>query len=163
MMTVDLYQPSDWPRLWAFMEPVFREGKTYAISRDITEKEAKTLWVENPQATYVAKNSEGDILGTYYIKPNQPGPGSHVGNCGYITNSEFRGEGVATDMCKHSQKLAVEMGYRAMQYNFVVSTNSGAVRLWKKLGFEMVGRLPGAFDHPEEGFVDAFVMYKVLL
>jgi len=108
----------------------------------------------------VARDPSGAIIGTYYLKPNQPGLGSHVCNCGYVVSDRARGHGVATLMCVHSQQEAVRLGFRAMQYNLVVSTNDGAIRLWKKLGFDIVGTLPGAFRHPRMGFVDAFVMFK---
>ena len=103
------------------------------------------------------------MLGTYYIKTNQAGPGNHVCNCGYMVASAARGKGLATMMCEHSQQIALELGYKAMQYNFVVANNEGALRLWHKLGFTTVGVLPKAFNHPSKGLVDALVMYKWLL
>ena len=114
-----------------------------------------------PRQTFVVEE-DGRILATYYLKTNQAGPGSHVCNCGYMVAASARGRGLATMMCGHSQQVAVELGYQAMQFNFVASTNEGAVRLWQKLGFEIVGRLPQAFQHPRQGFVDALVMYKWL-
>jgi RimJ/RimL family protein N-acetyltransferase len=160
MITVRRLEEADWPAVWAFVEPVFRSGDTYAFPTDISEVEARGIWIEAPAATFVAQEDNGAIVGTYYIKPNQPGAGSHVCNCGYIVNESARGRGVATVMCEHSQREAVRRGFWAMQFNFVVSTNKGAVRLWQKLGYDIVGTLPGAFRHPTQGFVDAFVMYK---
>ena len=154
-------QPAQWPQVWAIAEPVFRSGTTYAFDPSITEAEAHRVWVEVPQATYVAQEG-GDVLGTYYIKPNQPSLGAHVCNCGYIVGGAARGRGMATLMCEHSQQEARRLGFRAMQFNLVVSTNAIALRLWKKLGFDIVGTLPGAFQHAEQGFVDAIVMYKLL-
>ncbi len=162
MISISPLEKTDWPSAWKLIEPVFRSGETYPYSPDISEEEARKVWIDLPAATYIAKNGEGAILGTYYIKPNQPGSGSHVCNCGYIVGQAARGKGVATTMCEHSQKEAVQLGFRAMQFNLVVSTNTGAVRLWQKLGFEIVGTLPGAFNHPGLGFVDAFIMYKQL-
>ena len=104
----------------------------------------------------------GMLLGTYYIKPNQPGLGAHVCNCGYIVAAAVRGQGIASRLCEHSQEEARRLGFRAMQFNLVVSTNTGAVRLWQTLGFPIVGTLPGAFNHPRLGYVDAYVMYKQL-
>ena len=112
--------------------------------------------------TYVACDASGKIFGTYYIKPNQQGNAAHVCNCGYVVSEAARGMGVATLMCEHSQAVASEAGFLAMQFNFVVSTNTGAIRLWEKLGFQIVGTLPRAFRHPEQGLVDAHVMYKWL-
>ena len=154
---------ADWPATWAIIEPVLRSGETYAFPRDIEEHEAHRVWAEVPAATFVATDDEGAILGTYYLKANHPGPGSHVCNCGYIVSEAARGRGIASAMCAHSQEEAVRRGFRAMQYNLVVATNTGAIRLWERHGFEIVGTLAGAFHHPREGFVDAFVMYKTLV
>ena len=152
----------DWPSIWKLLEPVFREGETYAFAVDIGEREARAIWLESPAATFVATNDEGAVLGTYYLKANQAGGGSHVCNCGYAVAAQARGQGVASAMCEHSQREALARGYRAMQFNLVVSTNRAAVRLWQKHDFAIVGVLPGAFRHPRLGFVDACVMYKEL-
>jgi ribosomal protein S18 acetylase RimI-like enzyme len=161
LTTIRKFEPRDWPAVWQIIEPVFRSGETCAYAPDISEGDARKSWIDAHPATYVAE-SDGVILGTYYLKPNQPGLGSHVCNAGYIVSEQARGKGVATLMCEHSQKEAVRMGFRAMQFNIVVATNETAVRLWQKLGFEIVGRLPGAFKHSKLGFVDAFVMFKQL-
>jgi ribosomal protein S18 acetylase RimI-like enzyme len=162
MTEIRLLQRRDWPATWAIIEPVFRAGETYAFPPDISEEETYEIWVEKPTATFVAVSGNGEVLGTYYIKPNQPGPGSHVCNCGYIVAERARGRGIASGMCEHSQREAAARGFRAMQYNLVVATNESAVRLWQHHGFETVGTLAGAFRHPREGFVDAFLMYKQL-
>lgn len=162
MIKIRLFEEQDWPAIWLTIEPVFRAGETYAFSPDIIEREAHKVWVEIPDATFVAVDENNNILGTYYIKPNQPALGAHVCNCGYIVSEDARGRGVASKMCEHSQREAVSRGFRAMQYNLVVSTNEGAIRLWKRHGFEIVGMLPKAFRHSKLGFVDAFVMYKQL-
>ncbi|MFH0130985.1 GNAT family N-acetyltransferase [Variovorax sp. VaC1] len=154
---------ADWPAIWAVLEPTFRRGDTYTYAPDITEEQARHSWTKVPTATFVACNDEGTVLGTYVIKPNQPGQGAHVSNCGYVVSDAARGLGVASALCEHSQQEAIRMGFRAMQFNFVVSTNEGAVRLWRKMGFDIVGTLPGAFRHPQHGYVDAFVMFKQLL
>jgi L-amino acid N-acyltransferase YncA len=152
---------SDIDQIWLIFHEIAAIGETYAYPRDITQQEAIKLWLELPQKTYVAEE-DTQIGGTYYIKPNQSGGGRHVCNCGYMVAAKARGKGLATAMCKHSQKVAVELGYKAMQFNFVVSTNQAAIRLWSKLGFDTVGHLPKAFNHPEQGYVDALVMYKWL-
>ena len=162
MIKIRPYQENDWPTVWHIIKPVFRAGETYAFPRDIGEDEAYKSWISLPKATYVAVSQNETILGTYYIKPNQPGQGNHICNCGYIVSEQARGQGIASMMCEHSQREAVAQGFLAMQYNLVVSTNTGAVRLWKKLGFDVIGTVPEAFRHPTHGYVDAFVMYKRL-
>jgi RimJ/RimL family protein N-acetyltransferase len=162
MITIRPFEESDWTATWQVIETVFRAGETYAFSPDISEEEAYQYWVEVPAQTYVAVDEDNEIIGTYYIKPNQPALGAHVCNCGYIVAKQARGKGIASEMCIHSQQEAVTRGFRAMQYNLVVSTNEVAVRLWKKHGFEVIGTLPDAFHHPRLGFVDALVMYKQL-
>lgn len=162
-INIRLIRDTDWPLVWAFMEPVIRAGDTYPYATDMTVDGARKMWIEAPSATYVADDEQGNILGTYYIKPNQPTLGAHVANCGYMVAEQARGMGVATRLCEHSQDEALEMGYRAMQYNLVVKTNEPSVHLWQKMGFAIVGTLPGAFNHAEHGFVDAYVMYKSLV
>jgi len=162
MIDIRPYKEQDWTSIWRIIEPVFLAGETYAFSTDISEKEAHQVWIDIPLVTFVAVDENGKILGTYYIKPNQPGLGSHVCNCGYIVAGKARDKGIASSMCEHSQVEAVARGFRAMQYNLVVSTNEGAIRLWKRHGFEVIGRLPKAFRHARLGFVDALVMYKQL-
>ena len=151
----------DFDAIWPIFHEIASAGDTYAYDRDITKSEAFKLWIKYPQKTFVF-DDDGEILGTYYIVKNHSGPGDHVCNCGYMVSSKARGRGLAASMCKHSQEIAKELGYKAMQFNFVASSNEGAVRLWEKLGFEAVGRLPDAFCHPDQGFVDALVMYKRL-
>jgi ribosomal protein S18 acetylase RimI-like enzyme len=151
----------DFDQIWPIFHEIVSAGDTYAIDRNTRREEALNLWLHKPHKTFVVED-RGEILGTYYIKANHPGPGSHVCNCGYMVASRARGRGIATAMCEHSQQIARALGYKAMQYNLVVSTNTVAVDLWKRLGFEIVGRLPKAFAHPVRGYVDAFVMYKWL-
>lgn len=160
-MKIRVATASDFDAIWPIFHDIAAAGETYAYPTDISQKEARQLWMELPRVTFLAE--EGDrILGTYYIKTNYAGPGSHVCNCGYMVAPEARGKGLATAMCQHSQQKAVELGYKAMQFNLVASTNKTAVKLWTKLGFETVGHLPKAFCHPTKGYVDALVMYKWL-
>lgn len=149
----------DFEQIWPIFREIAAAGETYAYPRDITKEQAAKLWMDTPRKTYVFEEA-GVILGTYFIKTNQSGPGEHVCNSGYMVSSRARGRGLATAMCGHSQRMARELGYKAMQFNFVASSNEGAVRLWNKLGFATVGRLPRAFQHPTRGYVDALVMYK---
>ncbi len=141
--------------------PVIREGHTYTLDRDMSDADALMYWTGSDKETFVAEEN-GIILGTYYIRTNQSGGGRHVCNCGYMTHASATGRGVARRMCEHSLQHAVARGFRAMQFNFVVSTNERAVRLWQSLGFAIVGRLPEAFEHPVHGYVDALVMHRML-
>lgn len=151
----------DWDLIWPIFNEVVKAGETYAYETETTKDQAEKIWLDAPRKTFVAEEN-GKIYGTYYIKTNQAGPGNHVCNCGYMVSSIARGRGLATTMCEHSQEMALKLGYKAMQFNFVASSNEGAVRLWNKLGFETVGRLPSAFNHPTKGYVDALVMFKWL-
>ena len=141
--------------------PTIRAGETYALDPGMSRDDALAYWMGADRQTFVAED-EGRILGTYYLRTNQAGGGSHVANCGYMTGAAATGRGVARRMCEHSLAEARANGYRAMQFNFVVSTNDRAVRLWQSLGFAIVGRVPGAFRHPTHGFVDALVMHQAL-
>ena len=160
-MNIREAERKDWDLIWPIFNEVVKAGETYAYETETTKNQAEKIWLENPRKTFVAEEN-GTIFGTYYIKTNQAGPGNHVCNCGYMVSSIARGRGLATTMCEHSQEMALKLGYKAMQFNFVASSNEGAVRLWNKLGFETVGRLPSAFRHPIKGYVDALVMFKWL-
>jgi ribosomal protein S18 acetylase RimI-like enzyme len=162
MISIRRFHETDWPEVWRILRATFEAGDTYAFSPDSTEAEIHKVWVEVPSATYVACTPDGQVLGTYFIKPNQPGLGDHVCNCGYVVPREEQGRGIASAMCEHSQAEAKSMGFRAMQFNLVVSTNDRAVRLWRKLGFSVVGTLPRSFRHLQLGYVDALVMFKEL-
>ena len=152
---------ADWPALLAMLKPVFAAGETYAVDRDLDDDAIRDFWLMPAHEVFVAE-IDGAVLGTYYLMPNRHGGGAHVANCGYVTAAEAQGRGLASAMCRHSLQRARERGFRAMQFNHVVSTNAGAVALWQKLGFDIVGTLPGAFEHPVHGFVDAYVMYQAL-
>jgi ribosomal protein S18 acetylase RimI-like enzyme len=153
--------PADAAAIWAIIGPTIRAGDTYALDRDMGEDQALAYWFGADKEVFVAE-VEGAVLGTYYLRANQAGGGAHVCNCGYMTAAAATGRGIARAMCDHSVERARARGFRAMQFNFVVSSNDRAVRLWQRLGFEVVGRLPGAFDHPAHGFVDALVLYRTL-
>ena len=162
-MQIRAYGRDDWEPVWAMLEPVFRAGETYAVACDITVSEARALWTAAPRAVFVAADDTGHaLLGTYFIKPNFDGPGAHVCNAGYVVAERARGQGVAARLCEHSQAQARERGFLAMQYNLVVSTNQVAVRVWQRMGFQIVGTVPDAFRHPRLGLVDTFVMHKKL-
>jgi ribosomal protein S18 acetylase RimI-like enzyme len=158
-VTIRLATDDDKDAIWAILEPMIRRGDTYTLPREMNKAEALEFWFAAGNETFVWQEG-GAILGTYFLRANQCGGGAHVANCGYVTATGAEGRGIARAMCLHSLQCARERSYRAMQFNFVVGTNERAVKLWRDLGFEIVGRLPGAFQHPEHGFVDALVMYK---
>jgi ribosomal protein S18 acetylase RimI-like enzyme len=152
---------ADHEAVWAILEPTIRAGETYTLPRDMSREEALAYWFGFGHEVFVAEQ-DGRIAGTYFMQANQTGGGDHVANCGYMTAPQATGRGIARAMCAHSLEHAKARGFRAMQFNFVVSTNERAVRLWQSFGFEIAGRLPGAFRHPAAGFVDALVMYRQL-
>ena len=152
---------ADDPAIWDILEPTIRAGETYALPRDMTREDALRYWRAPANKVFVADDG-GRLSGTYLLRANQSGGGAHVANCGYVTATWARGRGVARAMCLHSLDVARRLGFRAMQFNFVISTNSQAVRLWQNLGFAIVGTLPRAFLHPTHGYVDALVMYQSL-
>lgn len=153
--------PADHDAIWAIIEPVIRAGETLAIPRDMRRQAALSLWL-SPDRTVRVLEEDGVVLGVFYVRANQSGGGAHVANAGYVVAQGATGRGVARRMCAASLDLARELGFRAMQFNFVVSTNVRAVALWQAMGFAVVGRLPGAFDHPALGTVDALVMFRAL-
>lgn len=161
MLQIRKAEVRDAGAILAIILPVIREGATYALDSSLDETEALAYWMAPEKETFVAEQ-EGVVVGTYYMRPNQAGGGRHVCNCGYMTSAAAAGRGIARRMCEHSLAHARSRGYRAMQFNFVVSTNERAVRLWQSLGFEILGRLPAAFKHPSAGYVDALVMYQQL-
>ncbi len=154
-------RPEDAGAIWSIIGPVIRAGETYALDREMRENEALAYWMGPDKQTLVAAEGEA-ILGTYYMRANQAGGGNHVCNCGYMTSAAATGRGIARRMCEDSLERARSQGYKAMQFNFVISTNERAVRLWQSLGFDIVGRLPEAFKHPAHGYVDALVMFRTL-
>lgn len=160
-MQIRLARHDDRDAIWRILEPTIRAGETYALPTDMSEADALAYWMGGDREAFVAEE-DGVILGTYFLRPNQLGGGSHVANCGYITTPEATGRGVARQMCEHSLEQARDRGFRAMQFNFVVATNERAIRLWESLGFETVGRLPLAFLHPRHGYTDALVMFRTL-
>ena len=151
----------DHAAILSIIQPVIRRGETYPLDRDMSAEALLAYWFGPDKEVFVAEE-DGVVLGTYYMRPNQAGGGRHVCNCGYVTATEATGKGVARRMCAHSLDHARSRGYRAMQFNFVVSTNERAVALWQAMGFQIVGRLPLAFEHPEHGPVDALVMVQPL-
>jgi len=148
--------------VWEIFHDVVARADTYAFDPGISKEEALAYWLHPAHRCHVAE-SDGRIVGTYILKPNQPGQGSHVANAAFMVAPNARGLGVGQALGEHCVEEARRLGFRAMQFNFVVSTNESAVRLWRRLGFEIIGTLPGAFRHSEKGYVDAYVMYRSLV
>jgi ribosomal protein S18 acetylase RimI-like enzyme len=160
-MLIRRAEREDADAVWSIIGPTIAAGETYALDRDMTREQALQYWMGSDRETFVAQD-DGVVVGTYFIRANQAGGGKHVCNCGYMTAAAASGRGVARRMCEHSLDHARARGFRAMQFNFVVSSNERAVGLWQSLGFTIVGRLPLAFDHPARGYVDALVMFRAL-
>lgn len=161
MINIRPMTPDDFERFWPTFQAIVKAGETYAYDPALDAEQARELWLNLPLHTLVAEQ-DGELLGSYYLKANAAGPGNHVCNCGYMVTEAARGRGVARLMCEHSQQLARDSGFLAMQFNSVVSSNSVAVALWSKLGFDTVGRLPRAYRHARLGLVDCLVMFKWL-
>jgi len=161
MVTVRAAVDGDRDAVWRILKPTIRAGETYTLPRDMSREDGLAYWFSEAHEAFVA-DEDGAIVGTYFLHANQRGGGSHVANCGYMTAVEASGRGIARTMCAHSLEHARTRGFRAMQFNFVVSTNERAVRLWRSCGFDIVGTLPQSFLHPSAGYVDAFVMFRVL-
>ena len=161
MLEIRQAMPEDFEKIWPMLSDVFQRGETYPYAPSTTKVEGYTIWMDMPMATYVVIKDE-QIVGTYYIKSNQPELGSHVCNAGYIVSNTYNSQGIGRAMCQHALEEAKSLGFKAMQYNLVVSTNHRAVHLWKSCGFEIIGVLPKAFKHLKDGFVDAYIMYQWL-
>lgn len=146
-----------WPIYRAVVEP----GDTYSYAPDTTFEQARAMWLTPPARTFAAREA-GQVVGAYILRPNQPGLGSHVANAGYMVAPQARGRGIASALCEHSMATARAANFKAMQFNFVVASNTVAVRLWQKHGFEIVGTVPKAFAHKQLGLVDVYVMHRFL-
>jgi ribosomal protein S18 acetylase RimI-like enzyme len=160
-VTIRPAEPGDHDAIWSILEPTIRDGETYTLPRDLARQPALAYWFAHGHEVFVAE-LDGGVAATYFLRANQQGGGAHVANCGYMTARWASGRGLARAMCAHSLERARALNFRAMQFNFVVSTNHRAVRIWQSFGFEIIGRLPDAFQHPTEGYVDAFVMFRLL-
>ena len=154
---------ADWAAIWPFFHRIVAAGETYTYDRDLTEEQGRALWMCAPPGhTAVARADDGTVLGTARIQPNHGGPGSHVANASYMVDPDHAGRGVGRALCEYSLDWAARAGYRAMQFNAVVETNTAAVALYRKLGFTIVGTVPEAFDHPRHGLVGLHVMHRRL-
>lgn len=161
MITLRRATPADQDAVWAIFHAVIAAGDTYVFEPEMPREEALSYWFRSDTQTYVAED-EDRIVGTYLLKPNQPGLGAHVANAAFMVAPAARGLGVGRGMGEHCLAEARRLGFRAMQFNFVVSTNEPAVRLWQQLGFRIIGTLPQAFRHARRGYVDAHIMFRSL-
>jgi len=154
---------ADRDAIWNIFREVVATGDTYALDSSISRDDALAYWFAPGTHTYVAEEPAIGVAGTYILRPNQSGGGSHVANAGFMVSASARGQGVGRAMAEHCLSEARQLGFRAMQFNYVISTNTSAIRLWQDLGFEIVGTLANAFRHPDKGYVDVYVMYRSLL
>ena len=161
MMEIRRATQTDQDDIWRIIHPVISAGDTLAFDPASSKEEMLTYWLSPDKHTYVA-TMNGVVAGTFFIKNNQPGLGAHIANAGYVTAPEARGRGVGKMMCEYSLAEAKRLGYHAMQFNIVVKSNEGAVRLWQHLGFDIIGEIPEAFNHRKNGLTNAYIMYRKL-
>jgi len=162
MIEIRAATEADRDAIWNIFHEIIAAGDTYAFDPKMSREEALAYWFRADTHPYVAEKG-GRIAGTYIVRPNQLGPGSHVANAAFMVASDAQGFGVGRRMAEHCLNEVRRMGFRAMQFNFVISTNTPAIHLWEQLGFKIVGTLPGAFHHAEKGYVDVYVMYRSLV
>jgi L-amino acid N-acyltransferase YncA len=161
-MTIRPMTRDDWPQVWPFFEEIVQAGETYAYPLDLTSEQARGLWTMSPPGQTVVLKDGGDILGSATMGPNRPGRGSHVGTASFMVSSAARGRGVGRRLAEHAVAWHRDAGFRAIQFNAVVETNTAAVRLWQSLGFRIIGTVPEAFDSREHGLVGLHVMHLPL-
>ncbi len=161
-MTSDAIRPAteaDWAAIWPFFARVVEAGETYAYPEDLTREQARALWLEPPPGACVVLEEDGRLLGSAKMGPNRPGRGDHVGTASFMVEESVRGRGVGRRLAEHVVQWHRDQGYQAIQFNAVVETNTGAVRLWRSLGFDIVGTVPRAFRSREHGYVGLHVMH----
>jgi ribosomal protein S18 acetylase RimI-like enzyme len=161
MITIRSATEQDKPAVWQIIEPIISTGDTYIFDPDTPEDEMIAYWFAPEKYVYVAEQ-DGEILGTFWLKPNYPGLGSHVCNAAYMVAPNAAGKGIGRKMAEFSLDEARRLGFTAMQFNFVVKSNTAAVRLWQSIGMEIIGEIPDAFDHKREGLTNAYIMYRKL-
>ena len=162
MLEIRAATEADHDAIWDIFHAILAKGDTYAFEPEMSRREAFAYWFRADTHTYVAER-DGCVVGTYILRANQPGLGSHVANAAFMVASDAQGSGVGRRMAEHCLGETRHLGFRAMQFNFVVSTNTPAIHLWEQLGFKVVGTLPGAFRHPKRGYVDVYVMFHSLI
>ena len=152
----------DWPQIWPIFSEIVEAGETYAYPTDLTSEQARDLWLERPPSHTVLLEEDGKVLGSAKMGPNRPGRGSHIGTASFMVDSAARGQGVGLRLAEHVVQWHRDQGFRGIQFNAVVETNTSAVHLWQRLGFEIVGTVPGAFESRTHGFVGLHVMFLEL-
>jgi L-amino acid N-acyltransferase YncA len=162
MLNIRPANDPDRDAIWRIFQEVIAAGDTYPLERDTSREEAMTYWFQRDASVFVLENENSEIVGSYTLHSNQSGGGSHVANAGFIVAKDARGQRIGRAMGEHCFAEARRLGFRAMQFNFVVSSNESAVKLWQHLGMKTVGTLPGAFKHPTGGYVDVYVMFQRL-
>jgi L-amino acid N-acyltransferase YncA len=162
-MAIDIREAinTDRDAIWKIFQATVAPGDAFVYDPNTPREEAEAYWFAKGTRTFTAEQ-KGKVIGSYILRPNRPGLGAHVANAGFMVAAEARGRGVGRAMGEHALNEARQLGFRAMQFNFVISTNESAVHLWQELGFKIVGTLPGAFRHARKGFVDAYVMFRLL-
>lgn len=161
-MIIRLFEPADWPSMWPVIRGVAEAGDTYAYPPDLPEADARRQWIDEPMATFVAIDEDGTLLGFAKIMPVRPGPGSHVANGSYMVSAARRGGGVGRKLVEYTLDAARQAGFRAIQFNAVVSTNAGAVKLYQDLGFTILGTSPEAFRLPDGSYAGLHIMHRFL-
>lgn len=161
MVSILAAQEKDFDEIWRIFYQVIIGGETYVNDESTTKTDARSKWLNESAKSFIAKIDD-KIVGAYLIRPNQVGRGSHIANASYIVDEETRGNGVGKALALHSITTAKELGYKAMQFNFVVSSNEPAVKLWQSVGFKIIGTIPQGFKHKVLGFVDAYIMFREL-
>ena len=160
-MTIRPATDADHDAIWNIFREVIAAGETYPLNQDMSRQDALDYWFQRESHVFVAE-SDGKIVGSYTLHANQSGGGGHVANAAFIVSESARGQGIGRKMGEHCLAEARQLGFRAMQFNFVISANEGAVKLWQDLGMRIAGTLSGAFRHPKRGYVDVYVMYQNL-
>lgn len=161
MLEIRAATEADKPAVWEIVKAVIASGDTYVFAPDSTEKEMLDYWFSAEKHTYVAELDDA-IVGTFFLRENQPGLGAHIGNAGYMVAPGNYGKGIGRQMAEWSLEESRRLGYTAMQFNFVVKSNENAVKLWKSIGMEIIGEIPDAFDHARDGMTNAYIMYRKL-
>ena len=153
---------ADFDKIWPVFQDTVKSGRTYVYAPDISYETAKNIWFAENFSTHITLDENNELLGAYVIRPNHRDLGSHIANAAYIVARAHRGEGIGKEMGKHSFEEAKKLGYKALQFNYVISTNEAAIKLWNSLGFQIIGTVPNAHQHPELGLVDIHIMHREL-